>query len=157
MSYPYKPHQILDFLGQPKRLPEDFSVDARRSGKIGKVLIAEGRPRLIDGSFIDMRYIVKAPIPNDVTSYDASFLIADRRVRGVGYDPIGRPNFRFKRRIPKGWHQNVCDPNLPTNDPGQNIHKQLPDFEGNDFRDFIVWTTELWKIELGGEWEGGLL
>jgi hypothetical protein len=74
----------------------------------------------------------------------------------VGFEAIGRSNFRFKKRIPKGWHLNVCDPNLPTNDPKRNIHQPLPDFVTTDFRDFIHQTAKMWTIDLGWEWEGGL-
>lgn len=47
----------------------------------------------------------------------------------------------------------ICDPNLPTNDPAQNIHQPLPDFSVTEFRDFINQTAALWKIDLGWQWE----
>lgn len=90
-------------------------------------------------------------------TYDASFLLANQRVRGVGYAGVARNNFRLKQRIPKGWHLNVCDPNMPTNDPRWNIHRPLPDFQTTDFRDFINQTAKMWNIDLGWEWEGELL
>ena len=77
-------------------------------------------------------------------------------MRGVGYEAIGRRCFRFKRSVPKGWHLSVCDPNLPTNDPKQNVHHPLQELKTTDFRDFINQTAKLWNIDLGWEWEGGL-
>ena len=114
------------------------------------------RPELIDGPYTDMRYLGKAPVIDDIKSYDASFLLAGHRVRGIGYEEIGRQNFRFKNRIPKGWHLNVCDPNLHTNDPKQNIHQPLSEFTTTDFKDFINQTAKKWEIDLGWEWEGDL-
>lgn len=153
MSYPYRTHQIQEILKAEKRLPEG---DPREFKKIGRGNLYETRSELIDGPFVDMRYIAKAPVLPDVTSYEASFLLANQRVRGVGYHPVGRWRFRSKERIPKGWHQNVCDPNLPTDDPRQNIHKPLQEFTTTDLRDFISKTANLWKIDLGRTREGEL-
>ena len=153
MSYPYRTHQIQEILKAGKRLPEGDSGEFKKTGKSS---LYETRPELIDGPFVDMRYIAKAPLLTEVTSYAASFLLANQRVRGVGYHPVGRRNFRFKKRIPMGWHLNVCDPNLPTNDPKQNIHQPLLEFRTTDFRNFINQTTELWNIDLGRTTEGEL-
>ena len=153
MNYPYSTHQIHEILKAEKCLPESDSGDLK---KIGKRNLYATRPELINGPFVDMRYIAKAPVLPDVTTYEASFLLANQRVRGVGYHPVGRQSFRFKQRIPKGWHHNVCDPNLPTNDPKQNIHQPLLEFTTTDFRDFISNTTKLWKIDFGRTQEGEL-
>lgn len=110
---------------------------------------------LIDGPFCDLRYLGKAGRNNLPESYDASLLLDQMRVRGVGFSPVGRQNFRTRRRIPSGWHQNVCDPNVPTDHPDWNRHDPLPDFDPVDFQDFVRRTAELWKIDLG--WEAQLL
>jgi len=153
MSYPYNTDQIREILKADKCLPEGDAGELKKAGKNGRY---ETRPKLTNGPFVDMRYIAKAPLLPDVTTYDASFLLANQRVCGVGYHSVGRWNFRFKQRIPKGWHLNVCDPNLPTNDPKQNIHQPLQEFRTTDFRDFISKTTKLWKIDLGQTREGEL-
>lgn len=152
MNYPYATHQIQEFLDKPKCLPPGATLELERSGS-GAGRAFEARPQLVDGPFVPLRYLGKAPVLDDPTSYDGSFLVANQRVRGVGYHEVGRGNFRFKQRIPKGWHLNVCNPNLPTNDPAQNIHHPLPEFSVTDFRDFISRTAEMWKIDLGWEWE----
>lgn len=156
MSYTYKPHQIHEILQLEKCLSagDTLELESMSKGGIGRRF--ETRPELLNGPFIDIRYLGKAPELDNSETYDASFLLANQRVRGVGYCSIGRHNFRFKTRIPKGWHQNVCDPNLPTNDPKQNIHQPLPNFSTTDFRDFINQTAKMWNIDLGREWEGGL-
>jgi hypothetical protein len=157
MRYPYKAHQIEEILQKEKCLAPGDKLELEKMSHGGKGRHFESRPQLVDGPFFDMRYVGKAPQLDNPETYDASFLLANQRVRGVGYHPIGRQNFRFKGRIPKGWHLNVCDPNLPTNDPKHNIHLPLPDFSTTEFRDFINQTAKMWKISLGWEWEGELL
>lgn len=156
MSYLYKPHQIEEFLQKEKWLPSGDTLELEKMGKSGAGRHFDTRPEFPDGPFVDMRYLGKAPELDNPETYDASFLIANHRVRGVGYEAISRHRFRFKERIPKGWHLNVCNPNLPTNDPKQNVHHPLPDFQTTDFRDFINQTAKMWQIDLGAEWEGGL-
>lgn len=152
MNYPYATHQIQEIVDKPKCLPPGDTLELERSGS-GTGRAFETRPQLVDGPFVPLRYLGKAPVLDDPTSYDASFLIANQRVRGIGYNELGRRNFRFKERIHKGWHLNVCDPNLPSNDPKQNIHHALPGFTVTDFRDFIGQTAARWIIDLGWEWE----
>lgn len=156
MKYPYPPHQIVEILGKEKCLPEGETVEIESSKGSAKGRQFDTKPELIDGPFVDMRYLGKAPVVDDTKTYDASFLIAGHRVRGVGFAEIARNNLRFKKRIPKGWHLNICDPNLPTNDPKQNIHEPLPNFSVSEFKDFIQKTAKLWKIDLGWQWEADL-
>jgi hypothetical protein len=156
MNYPYKPHQIEEILQKDKCLPVGDTLELEKMSQ-GAGRHFETRPELVDGPFVDMRYLGKAPELDNPETYDASLLLANQRVRGVGYDPIGKRNFRFKKRIPKGWHLNVCDPNLATNHPEQDVHHPLPDFATTDFRDFINRIAGLWNIDLGWEWEGELL
>ena len=156
MSYPHPTHQIQEIISKPKCLPAGEAVELERCGKERKSMKFETRPHLIDGGFIDMRFLGSAPRLDQPETYDASFLIANQRVRGVGYNPIARENLRYKNRIPKGWHQNVCDPNLPTNDVRQNIHQPLAGFAPSDFQDFMSQTAKMWNIDLGFQWDGGL-
>ncbi len=156
MSYHYKPHRIDELLRLAKCLPSGDTLELKKiSDSAGRHF--ETRPQLVDGPFADMRYLGKAPEVDNPETYDATFLLANQRVRGVGFNPVGRHRFRFKERIPKGWHLNVCDPNLPTNDDAQNVHQPLASFQPTDFRDFINQTAKLWNIDLGWEWEGELL
>ena len=77
-------------------------------------------------------------------------------MRGIGHCAVGRQNFRAKFRIPPGWHQNVCDPNVPTDDhQNRNRHDPLPGFAPSDFSDFVRKVATLWNIDLA--WEEELL
>lgn len=156
MNYAYPPHRITEILDSDKCLSESDTLELQSMPKSSKGRHFDTRPELIDGPFVDMRYLGKAPVLDDTTTYDASFLLAGQRVRGVGHSKLVRNNLRFKQRIPKGWHLNVCDPNLPTNDPKQNVHQPLTKFSPTEFRDFINRTAEMWKIDLGWQWETDL-
>ena len=156
MNYVHPPHRIIEILNNDKCLSEADALELQSMPKSKKGRHFDTRPELIDGPFVDMRYLGKAPVLADTTTYDASFLLAGQRVRGVGYARLARNNLRFKQRIQKGWHLNVCDPNLPTNDPKQNQHQPLPDFAPTDFRNFIDRTAAMWKIYLGWQWETDL-
>ena len=93
MKYHYQPHQIEEFLRLEKCLaPGDTPELEKMSQGAGRHF--ETRPQLVDGPFVDMRYLGTAPELDNPETYDASFLLANQRVRGVGYDPIGRQNFR---------------------------------------------------------------
>lgn len=157
MKYPYSSEQIHQILNTSKRLPEGASLDLEKMGKAGVGRHFDSRPQLSDGGFVDMRFLGKAPLLDDPTTYDVNFLLASQRVRGIGYTPVARHNFRFKKRIEQGWHLNVCDPNMPTTSPESNIHKPLPDFEVTDFLDLIQKSAQLWHIELGDLSRGSLL
>ena len=96
-----------------------------------------------------MRFLGKAPLLDDPSTYDATFLLANQRVRGIGFTPVARHNLRFKKRIEQGWHLNVCDPNAPTTSPESNVHKPWPNFEVNDFLELIQKAAQMWNIDLG--------
>ena len=121
MSYPYKSHQIEEILQKEKCLPPGDTLELEKMSKVGIGRHFETRPQLLDGPFVDMRYLGKAPELDDPETYDASFLLANQRVRGVGYDPIGRQNFRFKKRM-RRWKSkrppkacsSLCLPRIPT-------------------------------------------
>jgi hypothetical protein len=153
MSYRYAAHRIAEILRLQKVLPPGDELELEKTNSSANGREFETRPELLDGPFVDMRYLGKAPLLDEPTSYDASFLIANRRVRGVGYADVERQNFRFKKRIPKGWHLNVCDPNLPTHNPEHNVHHPLSDFAATDFHDFIRQTAKMWQVDLGWDAE----
>ena len=153
MNYRHPRHRIEEIVKAPKCVSEGHVLDIeQRRGNGSKFDVPLD---LIDGPFCDMRYLGRAGRNEDRTTYDASLLLDQMRVRGVGYCPVGRQNFRAKLRIPAGWHQNVCDPNVATDLPEWNRHESLPDFNPTDFADFVRRAAEIWKIDLG--WESGLL
>lgn len=157
MKYPYPAPRIEELVRHEKHLPEGDLLVVMPASKGKGIHSFETRPQLVEGPFLDMRYLGKAPVPADTKTYDATFLLANQRVRGVGYAEVGRHRFRFKERIQVGWHLNLCDPNVPTTDPRRKVHQPLNDFSVSDFHEFIRKTAALWRIRLGEEWEGGLL
>ncbi|MEI6035462.1 MAG: hypothetical protein WCS65_14425 [Verrucomicrobiae bacterium] len=152
MSYPHPVHQIREILAASKCLPPGETLDVHKHGEAREF---DTRPQLA-GRFVDMRYLGQTHAYDDPGTYHAVFLLANQRVRGVDYEPVGQNNFRYKKRIPKGWHQNVRDPNLPTTDDEENIHQPMENFVPSDFVDFIQKTAKLWNIDLGEQWTGGL-
>jgi hypothetical protein len=154
MSYQHPVHQIREIMAEPKCLPPGTTLDVHKHGEARDF---HTRPQMVDSAFRDMRYLGQTHAYDDPTTYHAVFLLANQRVRGVDYEPVGRQNFRYKKRIPKGWHQNLCDPNLPTNHDAYNIHQPLTDFHPTEFIDFINLTAKLWNIDLGEDWKGGQL
>jgi len=153
MHYRYPRHRIEEIIKDPKRLSEGQVLEVETSGNSGASF--DVPVDLVDGPFCDLRYLGRAGRNKEPETYDASFLLEQQRVRGVGYCPIKRENFRSKLRIPAGWHQNICDPNVPTDHPEWNRHDPLPGFAPTDFSDFVKRVAELWNIDLG--WETELL
>ena len=101
---------------------------------------------LMDGPFVDLKLIVSASDASNPETYSAALILEGARVRGIDYVPVGRRK-RFKVRIPKGWHENVEDPNLPRGHDDQNRHREMPDFSPTDLADFLRRVTRHWNIE----------
>ena len=148
MKYPYSSHRISEMVAAPKCLRENETFEVMRRGSKGGAF--DARLDLLDGPFVDLRYLGKTHDFNDVTSSEASLLLDAYRVRGVGFNNVGRRRF-YKDRISPGWHQNVLDPNLSTGDENNNRHIPLPDFTPVDFDDFVRKTSALWSIDLSLE------
>jgi hypothetical protein len=149
MSYPIPKHRIDEIVAAPKVRPDTQPLRVERHGERG------GRFQigvdLLDGPFVDLRYLGKATVLAQPTSYDASLILAGHRVRGIGFQAVGRNNLRAKQRIPAGWHQNFCNPHVPTFDAEYNRHEALPGFAPTDFGDFIHRCARLWVIDLAAE------
>jgi hypothetical protein len=149
MSYPFPKHRIDEIIAAPKARQETHPLRFEKHGEHGgKFQIGID---LTDGPFVDMRYLGKATHLAQTSSYDASLILAAYRVRGIGFHAVARNNLRAKLRIPAGWHQNFCDPNLSTLDPASNRHEPLSGFAPMDFGDFIHQCARLWMIDLAAE------
>jgi hypothetical protein len=68
-----------------------------------------------DGALISLRLSVNAGRFDEPETYRAALILEEQRVRGVDYSYLEHKRF-YKTVIPKGWHQNIIDPNLPTRD-----------------------------------------
>jgi hypothetical protein len=153
MHYRYPRHRIVEIVQAPKCPSDGAAIEIDQRGEHGQKF--DATLDLVDGPFCDLRYLGKAGQADLPATYDASLLLEQQRVRGVGYCPVAKQNFRAKLRIPAGWHQNICDPNQPTDHAEFNRHEPLPDFAPSDFSDYVRRTAVLWNIDLG--WEEALL
>jgi hypothetical protein len=97
------------------------------------------------GRAILAELIVKVGNLKDVTTYSAALLIDYERIRGVDFSKIERTCF-YKTKIPKGWHQNIVDPNT-----GDNRHEALVIDPVGDLDDFIRKVAKLWNISYSEE------
>lgn len=105
---------------------------------------------LIDGPLVGLRLIVHCHNHTDPTSYRAALVLEGERIRGVDSSLVARRKF-YKEHIPQGWHENLIDPNLPTNDPARNRHLALKHFSPTDLQDFLRLLSERWHIQLDFE------
>jgi len=153
MNYRHPRHRIQEIVQGPKCVSEGHSLDVKHNGEHSARFDVD--IDLTDGPYCDLRYVGSAGQVDKIETYHTNLILDAQRVRGIGYCPIGRDNFRAKLRIPKGWHQNICDPNMPTDHPDWNRHEALPDFAPTDFSDFIKKSATLWNVDLG--WENELL
>ena len=112
MSYPHSRHQIHELVQAPKVVRENARLVVEKHGEHGGKF--DVNLDLMDGPFVDLRYLGKATDQRNPDGYEANLILAGHRVRGVGHNHVGRNNLRAKQRIPAGWHQNKVDPNLPT-------------------------------------------
>jgi len=148
MPFPYPSHRIQEFVKARKVVRYGATFAVSRKGERGASF--DVNLDLLDGAFADLRYLGGAYDVAVPECYKSSLLLAGQRIRGVDYVPVGQRRF-YKERIPAGWHQNVIDPNLPTDHDDANRHVPLPNFSPNDLDVFITLTAELWNIELARE------
>ena len=149
MTYPYPRHRIQELVKAPKVVRENERLEIEPKGEHGAAFGVN--LDLLDGPFVDFRYLGKATNHTQPTTYEANLILGGHRVRGVGHNHVGRNNLRAKQRISSGWHQNRCDPNLPTTHPEYNRHEPMPAFAPSDFGDFVRMCAKLWTIDLQTE------
>ena len=146
MPYPYPRPQIHAFVQAPKTVRENTRFAVSKRGEHGAGF--DVNLDLLDGPFVDLRYLGKAGELSLPPTYESALILGGHRVCGVGHNFVGRQNLRAKQRIPAGSHQNRCDPNLPTTHVEYNRHEPLPTFTPTDFDDFIRKCATLWAIDL---------
>lgn len=145
MNWPYSAATIHELVRAEKCLAHGQSASFASTGDHGKELSA--MLTLVDGGLFHLKLIVSAGRADWVETYEAALLVNNRRVRGIGYSKIERKK-KFKTYIPKGWHENVLDYNLPATDDDYNRHLSLPDFRPTDLQDFLKKVCLHWKIQL---------
>lgn len=156
MSFPYTTIQIQEIVRSAKvlRRPELL-----QEGKDIPFQSFEGGSKRLDldldipgqSSIISMRFHVRGPVVNNPETYEAALILANERVRGIGWSATGKKRLYGKQVIPKGWHQNVLDPNLPKGHSDINRHLPLDNFQPTDLSDFFVKAAGVWHIDLAIE------
>jgi hypothetical protein len=145
MSWPYSAAVVHELVKAPKSLAPGQQATFALQGDHGRELTV--MLELVDGGLFHLRLIVAAGRSDSPETYEASLLLNNRRIRGVGFSKIERKKY-FKTHIPKGWHENVHDYLLPITDPGHNRHDPLPDFTATDLQDFLRKVCTRWNIHL---------
>ena len=143
MSFQYSSHQIVEIAKSPKSVRENQQLDFKSYGDRGKKL--DVNLDLMDGPLVNLRLSITAGQFDDTATYRAALILEDQRIRGVDHSYIEHRRF-YKTVIPKGWHQNVIDPNRPTRDSNQ--HLPIDHFTPTDLKDFLKKVGTLWHIEL---------
>jgi hypothetical protein len=149
MTYPYPRHRIHELVQAPKIVRENERLEIESKGEHGAAFGVN--LDLLDGPYVELRYLGKAANHTLPATYEANLILGAFRVRGVGHNFVGRNNLRAKKRIPAGWHQNLCDPNLPTTHAEYNRHEPMPGFAPTDFGNFVGQCARLWAIDLQTE------
>ncbi len=145
MSFRYKSFQISEIAKAAKAIREGQPLTFRSYGEKSKVLDVD--LDLKEGALVDLRLRVSAGRFDDPTTYEAALILADQRVRGIGYSATRRSRF-YKVRIPQGWHENAIDPNMPTRDDDRNRHESVAEIEPTDLDDFLRKACKRWNIEV---------
>ncbi len=145
MNFRYRSYQITEIVKAAKIVREGQSLKFKSYGEKSGVLDLD--LDLKDGSLLDLRLHITAGRYDEPATYEASLTLADQQVRGSGHSHTKRARF-YRTRIPRGWHENVIDPNLPTGHDNYNRHESLAAFELLDLVDFLRKVSERWNIEL---------
>lgn len=145
MGFRYRSFQINEIVKAAKLLREGRSLTFKGCGAKSKTLDVD--LDLKEGVLVDLRLHITAGRFDEPATYEASLILAEERVRGIGYSPTRRTRF-YREWIPAGWHENVIDPNLPTRDFRYNRHVPLGDFAPVDLDDFLRKVSRRWNIEL---------
>lgn len=153
MRFPYTTIQIQEIVRSPKVLrrpellhpekPIPFQSYERESRRLDLDLDVPGHP-----SILALRFHVRGPVPNNPETYEAALILANERIRGIGWHATGKKRLYGKQVVPKGWHQNVLDPNLPKRHSDMNRHLPLENFNPTDLTDFFLKAASLWHIDL---------
>jgi len=145
IRFPYSKPQIAEAVNAAKHPrdwePLSFEKSGDHSRRCDAMLERE------DGKSDRLRLIVRAGRLDDPTSYTASLLLEDVRIRGIDHHAIERRRF-FREISPKGWHEDVIDPNRDSTPKGPHPRDPLPDFAPFDLSDFSRRACRRWNIEL---------
>ena len=151
MKFPYTEFQIEELVSISKN-PKDWEpVEFAKVAKSEKSKTADVILELEDGRFVNMRWTINAGAVDQLFTYRSALLLENVRVLGVDYNEMGKTKMYGQVVIPKGWHQNVIDPNLDKSHKNYNQHQEIPVFNPFDLESFKNQVAELWNIKLPQE------
>ena len=146
--FPLSSARIRDVLQAPKRIVKDIHDVLIHAHSGVKGIEFRIEVEMMDEGYLPMQLIGRATDPTDPQTYHIVLTAHGERLRGVDYQRLAKRK-GYKIKIPAGWHQNVCDPNLPSRNDEDNRHDAMPDFRPADFLDFVRKVAAKWKIDLG--------
>lgn len=145
MRFPYTKAQIQAAVDASKH-PRDWQPPRfEKSGEASRRCDAQLERE--DGKEDRLRLIVRAGVLDKPLTYKSSLLLEDHKVRGIDHHAIERRRF-YREVTPKGWHEDVIDPNLVPGEKGHHDRVPLPDFDPSDLMDFLLKSCRRWSIEL---------
>jgi hypothetical protein len=145
MPFRFPSHRLQEIVRAEKVIRSGQRTVFEAEGSKGKKLSVD--LDLMDGPLMNLKLIIHCFDATNPQSYRAALVLEGERIRGVDYSAVARKKF-FKEFIPKGWHENVIDPNLSTNDDNRNRHVALEKFAPTDLQHFLRLVAERWNIEL---------
>ena len=140
-------HRLRELI-EAKKCLRGMEIKWKNEGKTGRSLRLP--LDLVDGSFVDFVLYIAAGELKDPTTYRTALVLDGERVRGVDFSEIERSRF-YKPYLVKGWHQNMIDPNLLSDDLNRNRYLSLENFDPVDLEDFLRNLCQLWHIDLAFE------
>ena len=150
MGFSYSNVQIAAVVNAEKRPRAGRDLEIKESRDLSRrldALLERG-----DAKEDRIRLIIRAGRVDDPHSYAAALLLEDTRIRGIDYHAVARSRF-YKETIPKGWHEDIIDPNLEPGEKRQHERKAMSDFAPTDFVDFRRIVCAHWNIVLPPELE----
>jgi len=147
-AFPYSEFEI-EALVEAEKHPRDWeSISFQSYGGSKTSLRADVRLEMSDGRYARFRFGVRAPVVNDPLTYASVLLLEDTKVRGIDYHEIGRARKYGVESIPKGWHEDIVNPNL--DDPYNKKQKRraIADFAPYHLEDFTAKVAAMWNIVL---------
>lgn len=131
---------------QAVKYPRDWILsDFRKTGEDSRHL--DQQLEREDQRADRMRLIVVVGVITQPTSYRASLMLADVRIRGIDYHGKARRRF-YREVIPSGWHEDLVDPNVEYSRSNPHPRILLDGLDPSEPFQFLVWACKHWNIKL---------
>lgn len=146
MDFRWKSEQVAEIVKCRKTLRSGGPLEFKTVGEGSKSRRATEQLDAEAVLLLDLRLVVQAGRFDNPETYTAALVLDGQRIRGIDYSPVRRHRF-FKTKVPRGWHENLMDPNAEGDD--RNRHVPLPGLDPTDLRDFMLKVAQRWSIDIG--------